>query len=187
MIVNGEPARLPRKILVLGLGNPDRGDDSVGALAAQALVGRLPANVVLLSRSGDMLSLIEDWAGFDALVCMDAAAPMGAPGHIHQIDLTIEALPPDASFMSSHALGLAAAIGLARTLQVAPPDIIVYAVEGRCFDGGAPVTPAVAAAAHVVADRVIAEVDRLQDGPMAGACDAGDRGPPRSRRTPMGG
>lgn len=187
MTVSAEPACPPRKILVLGLGNPDRGDDGVGAMVVRALGGRLPADIVLLSRNGDMLSLIEEWAGFDALVCVDAAAPKGTPGRIHRIDLTVEDLPPDASFTSSHALGLAEAIALARTLQAAPWDIIVYAVEGSCFAGGAPVTPVVAAAAGVVAGRIITEVGRLRGSPVAAAGHSCDQGPPRSRRIPTGG
>ena len=114
------------------------------------------------SGSSDMLSLIEDWAGFDALLCVDAAAPMGVPGRIHRIDLTTDELPPNTSFTSCHAFGLGEAIRLARTLQRAPQDIIVYAVEGCCFDGGAALTAAVTAAASEVARRVIAEVGHLR-------------------------
>ena len=117
----------------------------------KALAGRLPADAALLARSGDMMSLIEDWAGFDALVCVDAAAPMGAPGRIHRIDLAMDELPTDMSFTSSHAFGLAETVRLARTLELAPQDIVVYAVEGCCFDGGAPMTADVAAAAGEVA------------------------------------
>lgn len=174
MTVRARPADLPRRVLVLALGNPDRGDDGVGAMVGRALVGRLPADVVLLARSGDLLSLIEDWAGFDALVCVDAAAPNGTPGRIHRIDPTIEALPADGSSLSSHALGLAEVIALARTLQAAPADIVVFAIEGYCFAAGAAVTHAVAIAAGVVADRVIAEVSRLRASPVTAggrACD----------------
>jgi hydrogenase maturation protease len=153
---------LPGKVLVLCLGNPDRGDDGVGALVARNLRGRLPADVQVLARSGDMLSLIEDCAGFDALVCVDAAAPVTAPGRIHRFDLARDSLPRDLSFTSSHAFGLAEAIELARALQRAPQTIIVYAVEGGCFDGGTAMTPAVATAAAVVADRVVAEIVRLR-------------------------
>jgi hydrogenase maturation protease len=152
----------PRKVLVIGLGNPARGDDAVGAIVTQDLCGRLPVDVAVVARRGNMLSLIEDWAGFDALVCVDAAAPLGGAGRIHRIDMGAGALPKDISLPSSHALGLAEAIELARTLQLAPREIIVYAVEGGSFDHGAPLTPAVAAAARIVADRVVAEVGRLR-------------------------
>jgi len=152
----------PRKVLVLAVGNPDRGDDGVGVMVAQYLRGRLPGDVTVLPRSGDMLSLIEDCAGFDALVCVDAAAPMTAPGRIHRLDLASDRLPRELAVTSSHAFGLAEAIDLARALQRAPQTIIVYAVEGRCFDGGSALTPEVATAAAVVADRVVAEIDRLR-------------------------
>ncbi len=80
-----EPANqqgLRPKVVVACLGNPDRGDDAVGLVVAQRLSGRLPDDFALLIRSGDVFSLIEDWVGCDALVCVDAAAPMGTPGRI---------------------------------------------------------------------------------------------------------
>ncbi len=154
----------PRKVMVIGLGNPDRADDGVGPAIAESLAGRLPADVALRIRAGDMLSLIQDWAGFDALVCVDAAAPMGQPGRIHRIDLATGELPRDTSAMSSHAFGLAEAIGLARALDLAPSDIVVYAIEGGSFDGGAPLTPDVAAVIGEVGDLVVAETARLRSG-----------------------
>ena len=91
---------VPRKVLVACLGNPDRGDDGLGAAVARALAGRLPDGVGLAVRSGDMLGLIDDWAGFDAVVCVDAAAPMdaslGTPGRIHRVDLARDDLQPSA-------------------------------------------------------------------------------------------
>lgn len=153
-----------QKILVVGVGNRDRGDDALGVTVAQALAGRLPPEVAVLARSGDMLALIDDWEGFDAVICVDAAASLGEPGRIHRIDLASEALPRDFSFPSSHFFGVAEAIDLARTLDRAPPKIIVYAVEGRCFDIGAPLSEEVKSASGDVADRVAAEVDALRGG-----------------------
>jgi hydrogenase maturation protease len=150
------------KVLVICLGNMDRGDDAIGVAVAKALIDRLPADATLLARSGDMMSLIEDWASFDALVCVDAAALMGTPGRIHRIDLTVDELPTEMSFTSSHAFGLADTVRLARELALAPQDIVVYAVEGGSFDIGAPMTPSAMAAIGEVADRVVGEVDRLR-------------------------
>jgi hydrogenase maturation protease len=162
MTGTGRPGAASCKVLVIGLGNPHRGDDATGAIVAQALCGRLPADVRVVVRGSDLLGLIEDWAGFDGLVCVDAAAPLGTPGRIHRIDLLARRLPKRLALTSSHAFGLAEAIELARTLQLAPRQIIVYAVEGGSFDCGTPLTPAVAAAVHVVADQIVAEVGRLR-------------------------
>ena len=153
-----DPEKARPRVLVAAVGNPDRGDDGVGPHVAQKLSGRLPAEARLVVRSGDMMSLIEDWAGFDAVIFVDAAAPKGSPGRIHRINLADEKLPPELSFTSSHAFGVAEAIELARVLELAPKKIIVYAIEGASFDAGAPFTPEVLSAASEVADRIAAEV-----------------------------
>lgn len=48
-------------VLLVGIGNPDRGDDGVGPLVARQLLGRVPPNVAIIERTGDALALIEDW------------------------------------------------------------------------------------------------------------------------------
>jgi hypothetical protein len=40
--------------------------------------------------------------------------------------------------------------------------VIVYAIEGNCFEGGATVTPAVSLAAGEVVEAIVAEVNRLR-------------------------
>ena len=151
-----------RRVLVVGLGNPDRGDDGVGPLVAKELPGVLPTGVAVTWPSGDVLGLIAAWSGFDAVIFIDAAAPATTPGRIHRFDLASSELPRELNYASSHALSLADAIGLARVLRQAPQDIIVYAVEGASFACGAPITLEVAAAAAEVAGRVVAEVARLR-------------------------
>jgi hydrogenase maturation protease len=152
----------PPKILVAAIGNPDRGDDGIGILVASRLSGRLPPDVALTIRSGDILSIIEDWAGFYAVICIDAAATIGVPGRIHRIDAAAGGLPVDLSFPSCHAFGLAEAIALGRALHSLPETVIVYAIEGNCFEGGATVTPAVSLAAGQVVEAIVAEVNRLR-------------------------
>ena len=155
-----EPAAA-RKVLVACIGNPDRGDDGIGAAVARRLAGRLPAGAAAVVRSGDLLSLIEDCAGYGALICVDAAASMGVPGRIHRIDVAEHELPRELLAASTHGFGLADALGVARALGCAPREIAVYAIEGCCFDAGAPMTPEVAAAAQEAADRIAAEASRM--------------------------
>lgn len=151
-----------RKILVAAIGNPDRGDDGAGLLVAARLKGRLPPDVALLTRRGDILALLDEWAGFDAVICIDAAALTGEIGGIHRIEANAGALPVDLSFPSTHSFGLAEAMALGRALHMLPATMIIYAIEGAVFDAGAPMTPAVAAAAAEAADRIIAEIAMLQ-------------------------
>jgi hydrogenase maturation protease len=152
----------PRRLLVVCVGNPDRGDDGLGPLVAKTLAGALPADVRLTCANGDMLGLIPQWSGVDGMICVDAAALLTTPGRIHRFDLATTELPRDMAPPSSHALGLAEAIALARALEQAPRHIVVYAVEGAAFAGGAAMTPAVATAAGEVARRVVAEVESLR-------------------------
>jgi hydrogenase maturation protease len=156
-----------RTVLIIGLGNPDRGDDGIGARVVGALAGRLPEGVKTVVRAGDMLALVEEWVGADAVICIDAAASMGAPGGIHRIDGHDRTLLPEPGLASSHAFGLAEAIALSQALGTAPPVLIVYAIEGRVFDIGAPLSTDVAAAVAEVAAQVLAEAVRLRDGAEA--------------------
>lgn len=150
------------RIAVTALGNPDRGDDAVGVLVAEALHKLLPEDVPVFVHSGDALSLLDHWSGCDAVVCIDAAAPMGSPGRVHRLDLSIDALPPEGTGVSSHSLGLREGIALARVLRLMPRKVIVYAIEGCCFDAGAAPTPRVAAAAASTAQEVASDVARLR-------------------------
>lgn len=145
-------------ILVIGLGNPDRGDDGIGPLVANAVSRLAPAGVRMIIRSGDMLVLLEDWKGADVVLIADAAALISEPGRIHRIDAAHEALPASSSSPSTHAFGLAEAVELARTLDVLPSRLVVFAIEGVNFEPGAAMTEAVAAAAGEVARRIVVEL-----------------------------
>ena len=153
---------MSRRLLIIGLGNPDRGDDGVGALVVEALTGRQPSDVEMMLRTGDMLALVEDWAGANTVICIDAAAAVGSPGRIHRVDGYADALLPEPGLASSHAFGLAEAIALSRALGTAPPTLVVYAIEGRVFDTGAPVSPEVAGAVEAATSQILTEVRRLR-------------------------
>ena len=158
-------------VLVVGIGNPDRGDDGVGPLVVRQVAEHLPPDLIchvgIIERTGDALALIDDWAGRDAVVLVVAAAPVSVSGRVHRIDLLEDRLPDDMSLSSTHAFGVAAAVGLARTLGLLPRRVIVYAVEGEQFVPGAPVSEAVAAAVAGVATLVAEEVAGLLREPVA--------------------
>ncbi len=61
--------------------------------------------------------------------------------------------------MSSHGLGLAEAVELARALGQLPRSCVVYAIEGESFAVGAPLSPPVATAVADVAARLRVEID----------------------------
>lgn len=149
------------RIMVLGVGNPDRGDDGVGPAVIEALDGRLPAAVDARVSGGDFLNLINDWAEFDGLIVIDAAASLGAPGRVHRFDARSGDMPLPAQPASSHAFGLPEAIALARSLDQAPAQIIVFAVEGESFATGSGLSAPVRAATGELVDEVLRELQRL--------------------------
>lgn len=148
-------------ILVVGIGNPDRGDDGIGPLIVERLAEQPPSDVRLIVRSGDMLGLVDDWAEYDAVICIDAAAPLDTPGRIRCVDATSGHLAPGPLPASSHAFSLGEAIALARALGTLPGEVMILAIEGACFGAGAVMTPSVSAAVGEAVRLVHEEITRL--------------------------
>ena len=128
---------------VIGVGNPDRGDDAVG----RAVAGRLSAmglpGVDVIHMDGEIAALIEKMADAPAVYLIDACVSGARPGDIRRFDMAVDMLPPEAPGASTHGLGLAQAVELARSLGQLPLRCIVYAVEAAQFEHGAPLTPSV--------------------------------------------
>ena len=147
--------------VVIGVGNPDRGDDGVGAEALAFLEGRLPGGVRLVRLSGaDPAHIIEAWEGAGTVFLVDAMVSGAPAGTLRRFDAAAEPLPAEVSLASTHALGAGAAIEMARVLGRLPQALTVYAVEGTTFTVGAPIGATVAAGAAEAAARILEEVQR---------------------------
>jgi len=166
----------PPRLLVAGIGNPDRGDDGFGAAVIARLRGHVPAGVRLLACSGDVLGLIDEWDGFDAVVLVDAAAPIARPGRVHRLDLAGGPLPIAWSPPSTHSFGLGETVELARRLGRLPRRLVAYLVEGERFATGAALSPLVARAVETVAEQIVLELLAIFGTGQAEetACHAGD-------------
>ena len=150
------------RALLMAVGSRDRGDDGVGARVLECLVGRLPGGVRVSDCTGDPLAWLAPPGECRILFAVDAAAPAGSVGRIHRLDLSTRDLPIPHRRDSTHGLGLSGAIALARKLAWLPPRVIVYAVEGACFEPGVALSGAVAAALDGVR-RAAAGRDNLLD------------------------
>jgi hydrogenase maturation protease len=145
-------------VLVVGVGNQDRGDDGFGLAVANRLLGRVPPTVSILERSGDAIALIEDWNGIPMVIVIDAVAPISEPGRVHRLDLSNSPLPIGFAPRSIHAFGVAETVELARRLGRLPRCLVAYLVEGEQFETGAPLSQAVVEAVEDVAERVFSEL-----------------------------
>lgn len=106
-------------------------------------------------------------------IVVDAARGTGGAGAIHRIDLQRDVLPPALRVASTHAVGLADAIRLARTLGLLPACAVLYAIEGGYFGLGHPVSRIVRVAGQTVIARVRADIARWRSDGLTGFTDAG--------------
>jgi hydrogenase maturation protease len=151
-------------VLVIGIGNPDRGDDGVGLAAARRLREQLPPGAGVLERGGDFVALLDDWDGSLSAILIDAVAPMTQPGRIHRFDLTKNPLPVVFTPPSTYAFGLAETVELARSLGRLPHSVVAFLVEGEQFAAGTPLSPPVANAVEQVVERILAEITATSEG-----------------------
>jgi len=143
---------------VVCIGNRWRSDDAVGLEVAGRLAGTLPPGVELLEREGEPTALLDAWEGAEALWLVDAVASGAEAGTVHRLDASASELPAELFRASTHHVGLAEAVELARALGRLPGQTIVYGVEGGSFAVGEELSPAVAAAVGPVATAVREEV-----------------------------
>lgn len=144
---------MSRRVLVICVGNRDRGDDGAGPLVADLLRAAPIAGVDVLEITADCTALLQAWAAGDDVIVVDAVLAGAPPGTLHVMDGRRESLPPS-PVHSTHALGLAQAIALARAIDGLPATLRIFGVEGADFTPGAVVSPAVARAAADVAARI---------------------------------
>ena len=143
-------------MLILGVGNSFRGDDAAGIEAARRLRRRAPASLEVRERQGDLTGILEEFRGEERVIIIDATSSGSTPGRVIRLDAVAGALPPGFGRDSTHALGLAEAIGLARALGRLP-SVVVYGIEGKTFAPGEPLSPEVEAAVEEVVERVLGE------------------------------
>lgn len=119
---------MPPRILIIGIGSPV-GDDRVGLVAAERLRAdaRLAARVVVQNAERAGLRLIELWAPTDCVILLDAVVTGARPGTVLRIPA--EHIESTRSPWSSHGIGPAEAIALARVLDRLPARLVLFGVE----------------------------------------------------------
>ena len=142
--------------VVVGVGNELRGDDAVGLHVVRSLAG---LDASLIECEGEPVGLIDAWDGYERAILVDATDSGSEPGTVRRLPAGEKPLPPELRRSSTHLLGVAEAVELARALGKLPRHTIVYGIEGAGFDTGAPLSPAVAAAAEIVAAAIRREIE----------------------------
>jgi hydrogenase maturation protease len=146
------------RAVVIGVGNRDRADDGAGPAVADRVRERRPGDVDVVTNAGDPMELIDAWADVDLAIVVDALVPRAEPGRVLRIDASHRPLRAALFPASSHELGVAQAVELARALAVLPPRLVVFGIEAGSFEPGGPLSPDVARAVLRVAEQVLEEV-----------------------------
>lgn len=145
-------------ILLVGIGNDFRRDDGVGLVVARALKARNLSGTTVVETNEAGVGLLELWRGADRVFIVDAVRSGAAPGFLHTIDLDTHVLPADLTASSSHALGLANTIELARALDCLPPALIIYGIEGQAFGLGEGLSPEVARRLPAIIEAIVQQL-----------------------------
>lgn len=146
------------RLLVVGLGNDDRGDDGAGLEAARRLAPLLAGRAEVRAHPGEPVDLIGAWDDADLLVLIDAARTGRAAGTLYRFEPGEDGLPNGRLGPSSHAFDLLVALRLAAALGTAPGRTVVHAIEGERFDFGARRSGAVERALPLLVELVVNEV-----------------------------
>lgn len=133
-------------VLVAGLGNPIRGDDAAGLLAARALREMDAGCVDIEEYEGDVTRLAESMARHRHVIVIDAVRVDAEPG-------TVLKLTPGQTAVqvvtSSHGFGLRDAIALANVLGGNPTVEVIGIAAVRFHAGAAPSAAVIRAAGQV--------------------------------------
>jgi hydrogenase maturation protease len=147
-------------VLVLGIGNPLRGDDGIGPRLVEELVRLgLPEEVTALDVGTGGLDLFRVLEGWERAVIVDAADVGREPGRIVRFapDQVRLALAMDG--FSLHHAGLGEVIALADALGQTLPKMTVFGVQPAEFDWREGLSPAVEAALPGLVDAVIEAIE----------------------------
>ncbi|HTX79911.1 MAG TPA: hydrogenase maturation protease [Longilinea sp.] len=147
------------KTIIIGLGNPILGDDSLGwrvAESVRAQAAALGAEVDSLALGG--LALMERMIGYARAIVVDAIRLGDAPAGTVRVFALDELPDPFAGHLgSAHETNLQTALQIGRELGAAlPAEVIVVAIESPyVYDFSEELSPAATAAVPLAAKKVL--------------------------------
>ena len=144
--------------VVIGVGNRWRGDDAAGLVVAGRIATMGLPGITTAQSDGEPTGLLGLFERFDHVVVVDAAVVTSAAGAVVRFDAATAPLPAGRLSPTTHLVGVAEAIELARRLGKLPPKIVVFGIEASHFRPGAALSPQVARAVDEAAALIVEEL-----------------------------
>lgn len=143
----------PRRLRVVGCGNPYAGDDGAGLEIVRRLREKWDGSCELLDRPQAGLELLDCMQGADIILFVDAVSSGAQPGTLHLVPLPSPDLEARGlGALSSHGWGLTEALSLMSALEWQTPRLFLLGVEIETLDPDKPRSEAIDAAIQTVVD-----------------------------------
>ena len=140
--------------IVVGIGEPWRGDDGIGPRVVRALRGRT-ARPIRLVEHAQPTELVDLRDGAEVAVVVDASLSGGLAGTVVVVEGDGLGRLAAERTTSSHGLGVREAVELARALGRLPRRLVLVLVEARALEHGEGLTPELEAAVEAAAREVL--------------------------------
>ena len=144
--------------MLIGIGVEGRCDDAAGVRAARLVRALLWPQARVAECAGGATALLEAWRGEPAVVVVDAMSSGSPAGTVRRLDASSDPLRAELFRGSTHGLGLAEAVELARSLGQLPASLVIFGIEGTDFGLGTRLTYAVDCAVREAALRITEEL-----------------------------
>jgi hydrogenase maturation protease len=142
-------------VIVIGVGNRFRSDDSVGI----RVVDRLRDSLTCYESDGDPSDLIVLIGSDPDVVVVDATVSGSPPGTVTTTEIALgyaqASHVPLRSQSSTHGFGVFEALELARILGTIPDRLTVIGIEGADFAPGGQLSPGLEPAVERVVDLIL--------------------------------
>jgi hydrogenase maturation protease len=142
--------------IIIGLGNPYRGDDGAGWAVIDALEGR-SGKIKLRKIQGDIAELLDIFANHSPVYVIDACCMDAPTGIWKRIDARQPLPDLDKAQTSTHGLSLNQAIQLAKSLNQLPTKLIIYAINSDRYNVSSGLSAPVAQTIGIVAQHILDE------------------------------
>ena len=124
-----------KPILIIGIGNPSRGDDALGSLLIDRLEAQNLPDVELLTDFQLQIEYAYDMRGRDMVIFVDASVSGAEPYTFARVQ------PAEDTSYSTHALSPASVLHGYRVLYGEPPEAWTLAIRGYDFELGKDLSP----------------------------------------------